>query len=163
MSEDNNNKPQVLRDPLTPKQIKGLDLVVKGVSKKFPYIVGWEKSEVFEKYQTQMFIDLIVDMTKLSEYFDKSIKYYWVEDLEVGRRDFGGGIYFLNDNDDVENVALQNKKIIESRIDESFKLLPKEFQVWITWTSPSYMLNADGSYYQSISTIDVSSYFCKIF
>jgi hypothetical protein len=162
MSEDN-NKPIVLRDPLNPKQIKGIDLVVKAVSKQFPYIVGWKKSEVFDKYQTQMFIDLIVDMTKLSEYFDRPIKHYWVEDLVSGRTDYNCGVYYLSDSEDLDEVSIQNKKRIESRIDESFKLLPKEFQVWVTWTSPSYMLNADGSYYQSISTIDVSTYFCKIF
>ena len=163
MSEDDNNKPQVHREPLTPKQIKGLDLVVKALSKKYPYIVGWEKSDAFDKYETQMFINLIVDMNKLSEYFNSTIKSYWVEDLEEGKHDYSGGVYFLEDYATAEEIASQNRKQIGIRINESFKILPKEFQVWVTWTSPSYMLNPDGSYYQSLSHIDISTYFCKIF
>lgn len=151
------------RDPLNPKQIKGLDLVVKALSKKYPYIAGWEKSEFFDKYETQMFINLIVDMNKLSKYFDRPIKSYWVEDLEVGRTDYNAGAYYLNDSDELDDIVVKQRKEIETRINDSYKLLPKEFQVWVNWTSPAYMLNADGSYYQSLSNIDVGTFFCKIF
>lgn len=151
------------RDPLNPKQIKGLDLVVKALSKKYPYIVGWEKSEVFDRYETQMFINLIVDMNKLSKHFDRPIKRYWVEDLEAGRTDYGNGIFFLENSDELDGTSTQNRREIEKRINDSYQLLPKEFQVWVTWTSPAYMLNPDGSYYQSLSNIDISTYFCKIF
>lgn len=163
MSEDNNNKPKVLRDPLNPKQIKGLDLVIKALNKKYPYIVGWQKSGVFDKYESQMFIDLIVDMDILSKYFDRPIKHYWVEDLEVGRTDYGAGVFFLEDSNGLDEASSQNRREVEKRINDTYHLLPKEFQVWVTWTSPAYMLNPDGSYYQSLSNIDISTYFCKIF
>lgn len=163
MSEDNNGSPKVHRDPLSPKQILGIDLVVKSISKKYPYVVGWKKSDVFDKYQSQMFIDLLVDMTKISNYFDRPIKTYWVEDLEVGRTDYNSGVFFLSDSADLDEIAVENRKWIEKRINETYKSLPKEFQVWVTWTAPSYMLNPDGSPYQSISTIDISTYFCKIY
>ena len=130
MSTDSETK--AIRPPLNPSQIKGLDLVVKGVSKKYPYIIGWEKSDVFEKYQSQMFINLIVDMTKLSEFHNGEIKPYWVEDLEIGRNDSSGGTFFLENHEDVQEIASTNRRNLEKRINDIYKSLPKEYQVFVT-------------------------------
>ena len=59
------------RPPLNPNQIKGIDMVVRGIQKKFPFIIGWEKSEVFDKYQTQMFINLISDNDASGKFIEK--------------------------------------------------------------------------------------------
>ena len=163
MSEDKNELPQVHREPLTPTQIRGIDLIFKGIRKIFPYVAGWRKSDSFDKYESQMFIDLIIDMNKLSKYHNRPIKHYWVEELETGRLDYGNGLFFLEDYESLDDKTSQNRRFIESRINETYKMLPKEFQVWVTWSGPKYMTNPDGTNYQSVSTIDISNYFCKIF
>lgn len=150
------------REPLSPNQIKGLDLVVKGVGKKYPFIVGWEKSEVFEKYQSQMFINLIVDMVKLSEYYNEEIKDYWVEDLEKGRYDSSGGSFYLENYEDVYETARKNRRNIEKRINDIYKSLPKEFQVFITWTGGVFTTSSTDKY-TSLSSVDIHTYYLKIF
>jgi hypothetical protein len=153
---------KVTRPPLSPNQIKGIDLVVKGISKKYPYIIGWEKSSVFEKYQSQMFINLIVDMNKLSEYHNSPIKSYWVDDLIEGRYDSIGGAFYLINYDEIEDIARDNRKNLEKRINDIYKSLPKEFQVFITWEGGAFT-NSKGEHYATLSNIDIHTYYVKIF
>lgn len=151
------------RPPLNPIQIKGIDMVVRGVQKKFPFIIGWEKSEVFDKYQTQMFINLIVDMNKLSKYYNGPIKHYWVEDLEQGRGDSGGGTFYLENHEDIQEISFKNRRGIESFINDVYVLLPKQFQVFVEWSGGSFMFGPNDEPYTSVSSIDVHSYSLKIF
>jgi len=151
------------RAPLNPNQIKGLDMVVRGIRKKFPFIIGWEKSEVFDKYQTQMFINLIVDMNKLSKYYNGPIKHYWVDDLEQGRSDSGGGTFYLENHEDIEKISLKNRREIESFINDVYVLLPKQFQVFVEWSGGSFMLGPNDKPYTSVSSVDVHTYSLKIF
>ena len=157
-----NSETKTTRAPLNPTQIKGIDLVVKGISKKFPFITGWEKSEVFEKYQSQMFINLIVDMVKLSEYYNGKIKHYWVEDLEEGRNDSGGGTFFLENHEDIQEIAYTNRRNMEKRINDIYISLPKEFQVFVEWTGGAFS-HPDGKPYTTLSNIDIHTYYVKIF
>ena len=151
------------RDPLTPNQVKGIDMVIKGISKKYPYVVGWEKSDVFDKYQTQMFIDLIVDMEKFAKYYNSPIKSYWVDDLIEGRYDSIGGAFYLENYSEIQDVAYETKRKIEKRIREMYSLLPKEYQVFVKWYGPNFMLSDNEEFYKSVSSIDIHTCFVKIF
>jgi hypothetical protein len=151
------------RDPLTPNQVKGIDMVIKAIGKKYPYIVGWEKSEVFDKYQTQMFIDLIVDMEKLAKYYNSPIKSYWVDDLIEGRYDSIGGAFYLVNYDEIRDDAYAAKRKIESRIQEMYNFLPKDFQVFVKWSGGNFILGDNEEYYKSVSNIDIHTCFVKIF
>lgn len=55
---------------LNKKQEKGIDLVVKSVSKKFPFIKGWRLNEVKEDGYVIIFIDLYVDIEDYLKNFD---------------------------------------------------------------------------------------------
>lgn len=55
---------------LNKKQEKGIDLVVKSVSKKFPFIKGWVLNEVKEDGYMIIFIDLYVDLEEYLKNFD---------------------------------------------------------------------------------------------
>jgi len=153
---------KVTRPPLSPNQIKGIDLVVKGVSKKYPFIIGWEKSEVFEKYQSQMFINLIVDMVKVSEYYNGEIKPYWVEDLEIGRNDTSCGTFYLKNHEEIQEVSYANRRNLEKRVNDIYKSLPKEYQVIVTWEGGAFT-NSKGEHYTTLSNIDIHTYYVKIF
>jgi hypothetical protein len=151
------------RDPLTPNQVKGINMVIKGIGKKYPYVVGWEKSEVFDKYQSQMFINLIVDMTKFAKYYNSPIKSYWVDDLIEGRYDSIGGAFYLVNYDEIRDDAYETKRKLENRIKDIYVLLPKEFQVFVKWSGGSFLLRDDEEYYKSVSSLDIHSCFVKIF
>ena len=55
---------------LNKKQEKGIDLVIKSVSKKFPFIKGWTLNEVKEDNYVIIFIDLYVDIEDYLKNFD---------------------------------------------------------------------------------------------
>ena len=55
---------------LSKKQEKGIDLVVKSVSKKFPFIKGWTLNVVKEDGYMIIFIDLYVDIEDYLKNFD---------------------------------------------------------------------------------------------
>lgn len=151
------------RDPLTPNQVKGIDMVIKAIGKKYPYVVGWEKSEVFDKYQSQMFINLIVDMTKFAKYYNSPIKSYWADDLIEGRYDSLGGAFYLENYYEIRDEAYEVKKKIEKRIQEMYNYLPKDFQVFVKWSGDSFIISDTEGYYKSVSNIDIHNCFVKIF
>jgi hypothetical protein len=65
--------------PLTDKQRKGFDLVIKFLNKKFPFIVGWDQYKDWELYNTVLFIDLVIDLTKYKDYFDVPINKEYIK------------------------------------------------------------------------------------
>ena len=44
---------------LTEKQIRGVDLVVKSASKKYPFILGWDYFHEWKKWDSIFYIDFI--------------------------------------------------------------------------------------------------------
>lgn len=57
----------------TPKQIRGIELTVKSVSKKFPFIEGWKFAPDFEKYDAHLYIDLIIDYEDFAKFYNSEI------------------------------------------------------------------------------------------
>lgn len=49
--------------------IKGLNMVIKAVSRKFNFIVGWEIENL--KYEHTLFINILVDLKKVLEYYNQ--------------------------------------------------------------------------------------------
>jgi hypothetical protein len=44
------------------KQLKGINLTIKGVAKKYPFITGWELNDNWDKWFSLVIINLIVDL-----------------------------------------------------------------------------------------------------
>lgn len=61
----------------TEKQKKGIDLAVRGIKKKYPFIKGWEFTYDFDKYTMSVYIDLLIDWFEMADFYDKKIKDYW--------------------------------------------------------------------------------------
>lgn len=57
-------------EELTDKQRTGFDIIIKSLQKKYPFIVGWDEHSNWRDYNIRLYIDLLVDVDKLSEYFD---------------------------------------------------------------------------------------------
>jgi len=64
----------------TEKQLRGIDLIVKGASKKFPFIKGWGLSDDYKNYNSTLYINLFIDYPEMA----KSIGYK-VNDLVLRR------------------------------------------------------------------------------
>ena len=59
---------------LTPNEIRGVDLIVKSLKKKYNFIKGWEPVDDYTKYYNTLFIHLLVDYDMVSDYFGMRIR-----------------------------------------------------------------------------------------
>lgn len=97
---------------------KGIDVTIKLLSKKFPFIVDWELSEPLDKYDYSLYVDLIVDINKVKDYYGLDLsdmyKRYteWILDERAGNRAYPFSI--LGYEGVIEDPYLENKKIIET-------------------------------------------------
>ena len=66
---------------ITPMKRKGIDMAVKGLKKPFPFVIGY-KDDTTTQYKSSHYIDLIVDVVKLSEYMDTPVNPYWKQYIE---------------------------------------------------------------------------------
>jgi hypothetical protein len=69
-------------EQLTKKQERALDKMIKAISRRFPFIVGWKPSEDFLKYDTMLNIDFMVDYDKLAKFFDADTDDTWKRIIE---------------------------------------------------------------------------------
>ena len=70
-------------DKLTKDQTKGIDLIVKAVMKKHPFIKGSELIDDYKKFEAVLFIDLNVDWFQLTEENGHKLGDPWVQDYET--------------------------------------------------------------------------------
>lgn len=59
---------------LTPNETRGVDLIVKSLKKKYNFIQGWEPDDEYMKYDNTLFIHLLLDYDKVSDYFGMRIR-----------------------------------------------------------------------------------------
>ena len=67
---------------ITPIKRKGIDLTVKGLRRPFPFIIGYKDDESIDKYESAHYIDLLIDLNKLSEYMGVPVNPYWKKIVE---------------------------------------------------------------------------------
>lgn len=65
---------------ITPNEIKGVDLIVKALKKKYNFIKGFKLDNEYMKYDNTLFIYIIVDYNMVSDYYGMRIK-PWVKKL----------------------------------------------------------------------------------
>jgi len=93
------------------KQIKGINMAVKALSSDYDFITGWELGEKAYEYGAVIFIDLIVDLDKVNEFYfdDKGNPVGPPETqipdsyLERWKEDYNQGMYFILGYSNVKN------------------------------------------------------------
>jgi hypothetical protein len=120
---------------LTDKQIRGIDLVVKSVSKKYPFILGWEFTETWKKYHYHLYINLYVDWKLISEFYNQPLRDFYINYPEQ----VGGGASLFSYLDFDKSVTTQDSFFekgynegmkIKSLMENLYNGLPEEFQVF---------------------------------
>lgn len=66
---------------ITPMKRKGIEMTVRGMKKSFPFIMGYKDDESVYQYDSAHYIDIIIDLNKLSEYMDVPVNPYWSNEL----------------------------------------------------------------------------------
>jgi hypothetical protein len=62
----------------TDNQLKWIGIAVKTAKKIYPFIKGWKLTSDYERYDTHLYIDLIVDFEELYDFYGIKMKDYFI-------------------------------------------------------------------------------------
>jgi hypothetical protein len=117
---------------LTKKQLRALDIMVKALSKKYPFIIGWKPSHDFLKYDTMVNINYIVDYKKLADFFNSKPIKYW-EDIineEGSVQSYTlGGLFSYDDNPHIKDLSYNTSENIERLLSDINEELPDDMSI----------------------------------
>jgi hypothetical protein len=123
---------------ITPIKRKGIDMAVKGASKSFPFIIGY-KDDDSEQFDSAHYIDLIIDMNKLSEYMEEPINPYWLRMYGEEQKTYALWSFLefkdnlLDDMDTHPGYILQ--KEIQELVEMIYEYLPEEYRLTYEYDS----------------------------
>lgn len=117
---------------LTPNEIRGIDLIVKALKKKYNFITEWNVEDDYMEYNNTLFINLSIDGEKVSDYYGFRIRptiKKLMEDREsewYGRSISNPTVYLdlPEGNDD----GYQSKKHMNEMANTLYKQLPQKLQ-----------------------------------
>jgi len=61
----------------TQSQLRGIDLVVKSLSKKYPFVEGWKFEDGWDKWIVSIYIDIQVDWNKVFKFYNTKLSPKW--------------------------------------------------------------------------------------
>ena len=126
---------------ITPIKRKGIDIAVKAISKEYPFIKGY-KDDPTTQYESSHYIDLIVDLEKLSEYMDKPILPYWkryVEENPHHEKVYAIWSYLVFEDDMLNDIGnhpgYKLSEEIKTTLNSIYQSLPEEYRLYYQSTS----------------------------
>lgn len=114
---------------LTKEQERGVDLVIKGITKSFDFIKGGQVSENYEMYDGLLFIDLFIDFFELAKLNNTEIDPYWVDYYEKYGKDMlrsSSLRSFSNSEDLTKYYSLNND--IKNKLNTFYDFLPENMR-----------------------------------
>ena len=63
----------------TDEQIKGIDLCVRGIAKKYKFIKGWKLDKNYKNYVSNLYIDIFIDYFEVAKEIDSKISPFWLD------------------------------------------------------------------------------------
>ena len=117
---------------ITPNETRGIDLIVKALKKKYNFITGWSLENNYMEYDNTLFINLIIDIEKVSDYYGFRIRPTMkrlMDDRDpdwYGRSVYNPTVYLdlPEGNDD----GYQSKKHMNEISNILYKQLPQQLQ-----------------------------------
>jgi len=132
----------------TDKQKRGIDLVFKVAKKKFPFIVGWEFSDNYEKYDCTLYLDMKIDVQKLGEYIGMVPNEYSTKKFGALLSPFDWGDFKSVNWDEIASKSYNLVVQMKSFINENYDILPEEFKIYYDLGHQSkYVVNLSIDYY----------------
>jgi hypothetical protein len=126
------------------KQIKGINMAVKALSADYDFITGWELGEKAYEYGSVIYIDLIVDLDKVNEFYldngiltpETQIRDYW---LKRWKEDDNQYMYFILGFSDIESELNRSEsRNLKNELDAYYQQIPEIF-------ATNYILEYDGT------------------
>jgi hypothetical protein len=119
-------------EQLTKKQLRALDIMIKSLSKRYPFIIGWKPSEDFLKYDTMLNIDFMVDYKKLADFFNAKTKPYWLNVIkdEGSVQSYSlGGLFDYETNPHIKDLSYDTSDNIERILSDINEQLPDDIRI----------------------------------
>lgn len=115
---------------LSKEHSEGITIAVKSVSRRIPFIKGWELRNDWGNYKFSLFINIIINLEELSKYYNAKstghnnrIKKSGSLNMFVGTVDFEDRETW---NKEWEFFYSEKKKI-ESKINSVYEIIPEEY------------------------------------
>lgn len=124
----------ILNNPI---KYKGIELAVKTVKKRYPFIMDWRFNEYYRNYTHALFLDFKIDWIKLSEYSGYPINPAYLKNTPTSISTLGG-LYDLKEKNPIDVVVAEDekfeyfyelKKSINDKLDFMYKSLPNDMVV----------------------------------
>lgn len=137
------NEITYVKDDITPKEEKGLNMVVKGISKKYPFITGWQPVDNYKLWEGCIFLNLKVDPYKLGEYFNCPLSTWWDKSFKDNPQEYDGQrLYvfrsYLQDDSCLDLDTEYNiKKKMEESLQLMYEIIPEQYSKYYTHTTES--------------------------
>jgi len=119
-------------EQLTKKQYRALDIMMKSVSKRYPFIIGWKPSDDFLKYDTMLNLNIIVDYNKLADFFNAETRPYWLNVIkdEGSVQSYSlGGLFNYDDNPQIKDLSYDTSDNIERILSDINEQLPDDIRI----------------------------------
>jgi hypothetical protein len=124
-------------EQLTKKQLRALDKMIKAVSRKYPFITGWEPSEDLLRYDTMLNIDFIVDYEKLAKFFNAETDNTWKNIIKDNGGSYSiytlGGPFDYDKYPHIKDISYNTSENIERILTDINVELPEEFRITYTY------------------------------
>lgn len=124
---------------LTKEQIKGIDLSVKSVSKKFSFVKGWEFSEDYDKYVSHLYINILIDIFEVAELLKYQVKDYYINNLESVQSSALSPFLKIKDSSDYTNDeqvfedAYSLGRDVDNALNYFYDILPEKFKLYYSY------------------------------
>lgn len=124
-------------EQLTKKQLRALDKMINAVSRKYPFITGWEPSEDLLRYDTMLNIDFKVDYEKLAKFFNAETDNTWKNIIKDNGGSYSiytlGGPFDYDKYPHIKDISYNTSENIERILTDINVELPEEFRITYTY------------------------------
>ena len=127
---------------ITPIKRKGIDMAVNGLKKPFPFILRYQ-DDTTTQYKASHYVDLIIDVDKLSKYMDVPVNPYWeqyVEKYPEQEKVYTMWAYLQFPNEDIfGDIKDHPGNILNEKVKETlatiYEYLPEEYKLYYSHQS----------------------------
>ena len=132
----------ILNEEVSKQQIdKGIDIVINGLKKEFPFVVGWKLHDNYDEYITSIYIDLVVEYEKVKKFY--GLKPKMMYDIEYIKNKQVAYLLTPFDYEDNFDPYLESKKLSEY-VSEMYEYIPDKLKLEESHTYGSLKDNYKG-------------------
>lgn len=114
--------------------LQGITIAIKGASRKYPFIVGWELPKNANDYEFTTYVNLLVSPNKLKDYFNKELKKSFYSNESGSLSSFfetPDPWEQKEEWDKVFNFFYEKKKEIQNYITMYYDAVPDEYSLFV--------------------------------